>query len=121
MAFTYGGDPSASKSDWLRFVIGDTDVTKVILTDAEVSYIIETYKSEKAILAAAFRQCANHYARTLVKRTLGPQSEDATKRHEYYARMADKYEKEQGYAGIPPLPEYAAEKVFDKDMMSNDV
>ena len=49
-----------------------------------------------------------------VKRALGPQSEDATKRLEYYNTMATKYEKDLMYSGVPPLPDYQGEKVFEK-------
>lgn len=120
MAFTYSGNPGDSRHDWLRFVLGDTNAAKPILTDAEIDYLVGEYPAKKALLAAAFRQCANHFAASLVKRSLGPQSEDATKRHQYYADMANKYEKESNFMGVPPLPPYASEKVFSKNMMGND-
>ena len=120
MTATYSGDPRTSDNDWLRFSIGDTNTTAPILQDAEIAYIVETFTSKRHQLAVAFRQCANAYAVKLVKRSLGPQSEDATKRHEYFATMANKYEKEQSYSGVPPLPDYNDEKFFEKNMMANE-
>jgi len=119
MAFTYSGDPSISQHDWLRFMLGDINEAQPILQDAEIDYIVDTYKHQKQQLAAGFRQCANMFAIKPTKRSLGPQSEDTSKRQEYYATMADKYEKELTYLGTPPLPNYSSEKVFDKGMMSN--
>lgn len=120
MAFTYSGDPSKSKLDWIRFCIGDTNSATPILQDAEIEYILATYPTPQKQLAVSFRQCANTFAAKLVKRSLGPQSEDATKRHEYYAAMATKYEKDLSYSGVPPLPDYQADKVFEKNMMANE-
>jgi hypothetical protein len=120
MAFTYSGNPGASNLDRLRFLIGDTKEIGHILEDEELTYLIDTYTtSENALLAALYRQCANTYGAKMVKRKLGPQSEDATDRQAYFVDLANKYEKLLTYAGVPPTPDYAAEKVFDKDMMAN--
>ena len=120
MAFTYSGNPSASDLDRLRFIIGDTKDVGHLLEDEEILYLVNTYTtSENALLAGLYRQCANTYGSRMVKRKLGPQSEDATDRQAYFVELADKYEKLLMYAGVPPTPAYAAEKVFDKDMMAN--
>ena len=118
MTFSYSGDPGKSKLDLMRFTIGDTDENRAILQDEEIAYILATHPSESKQLAVAFRQCASFFAARLVKRSLGPQSEDASKRQEYYTEMANKCEKGLTYAGVPPLPAYSSEKVFEKGMMS---
>ena len=123
MAFTYSGNPSSSDADFVRFAIGDTNASAPILQDAEIGYIVSITEGTTVAyrLAVAFRAAATALAAKLVKRSLGPQSEDASKRHEYYTRLADKYEKIGSFSGVPPLTEYAADLIFDKNMMANEV
>ena len=117
---TYTG-PANSEADYLRFMLGDTNVVSPILTDIELNYIVDTTVSNSATyrLAVAFRAAASALGPKLVKRSLGPQTEDATARHKYYVSEAEKYEKLSKFSGTPPLPTYSGELVFDKDMMGN--
>jgi len=121
MASSYSGNPANSDLDYIRFVIGDTDLVSPILQDAEINYIISSTaeSTESNRLAVAFRAAATALGAKLVRRSLGPQSEDASKRHAYYVEMADKYEKLKQFSGTPPLPAYVADLVFDKNMMGN--
>jgi hypothetical protein len=122
VAFTYSGDPSNSTADYLRFILGDTNEAAPILQDAEINFIILSTESEStaSMLALAFRSAANALGAKLVKRSLGPQSEDATKRHEYYVSQADRYERVSKFSGTPPLPVYSVDPIFDKNMMGNE-
>jgi hypothetical protein len=121
MAFTYSGDPAHSEADYIRFALGDTNSTNPILTDAEIAYIVSSTASKSTAyrLSVAFRAAATALGARLVKKSLGPQSEDATKRQAYYVEQADKYEKHSAFTGTPPLPVYSADLVFDKNMMEN--
>lgn len=121
MAFSYGGNPGSNEIDFIRFKVGDTVEATAILQDAEIQYILDTYPDKvNKQLAVAFRQCANFFGARMVKRSLGPQSEDASKRLEYYDKMANVFERGLTFAGTPPLPNYQAEKMFEKNMMGND-
>lgn len=120
MSFSYSGNPSRSKIDFVRFKIGDTNPLTALLQDEEINYMVENSSSDEALLAAAFRQAATTIGVHTIKRTLGPQSEDGTQRLKYFMEMADKLEKGLAYAGVPPLPDYSYDKVFDKGMMANE-
>lgn len=120
MSFSYSGDPSNSELDAVRFKLGDTSPVEPLLQDEEIQYLVDTTASEKELLARVFRIAATAMGIRAVKRTLGPQSEDPTQRLKYFNDMADKLEKDLQYAGVPPLPDYAYEKVFNKHMMAND-
>lgn len=120
MSFSYSGDPSISELDRLRFQVGDTDSNMPILQDEEINYIIMQSSNVLKQQAMAFRQMATALGIKAAKRSLGPQTEDTTKRLEYYSRMADYFENQQKYAGVPPTPDYASEKVFFKGMMTNE-
>lgn len=43
MSATYSGDPTDSDRDELRFLIQDTDMTNVLLTDEELDYLINKW------------------------------------------------------------------------------
>lgn len=120
MAFTYRGDPSASDLDYLRFMLGDVREASAVFQDAELNYIISQHESVNRRLAVAFRQAATLLGMRTVKRQLGPQSEDATARLTYYNSQAIIYERAAQYGTTPPLPDYASEAVFGKDMMANE-
>lgn len=121
MAFTYTGDPTSSPVDALRFLVGDTSPENVLMQDAEYAYIIAQFPDSKAKqYAATCRAAATHYAACNVKRSLGPQSEDPRDRANYFASLADKYEKMAAFTATPPLPDYDADKIFYKGMMANE-
>ena len=120
MSFTYSGDPAASQLDAVRFALGDTIKEGALLQDEEINYLLSQNETKSGLMAAAFRQAATCLGIRAVKRTLGPQTEDPTARLNYYKEMAVKYEKGLLYAGVPPLPDYSQEKVFDKNMMANE-
>lgn len=123
MSFTYSGNPETSTLDAVRFMIGDTNPCDPLLQDEEINYLIGRHANDSSngpLMAAVFRQAATCLGIRTVKRSLGPQSEDASARLNYFKEMADKYEKNLQYAGVPPLPDYAFEKVFEKGMMAND-
>lgn len=120
MASTYSGNPADSSKDYLRFMMGDTDMTQPLLTDEEYNYIVANTANVNAQIAQACRQCAMCIGVRATKRTLGPQSEDNTARLNYFANMADKYEAAARFSTTPPLPDYASEKVFTKGMMANE-
>jgi hypothetical protein len=44
--FYYSGDPAASELDELRFLIQDTDPEDVLLTDSELTYMLDKYMPE---------------------------------------------------------------------------
>lgn len=43
MAWSYGGDPSASAKDAVRFLIGDTNPKDQLLQDGEITYVLGQY------------------------------------------------------------------------------
>lgn len=54
MTWTYGGDPSASDRDAVRFEIQDTDPASPLVQDEEIAYAL---LREGNVLAAAARCC----------------------------------------------------------------
>lgn len=54
MAWSYGGDPTTSDRDWVRFRIGDTVETDQLITDGEIASMLaqEPTKQKAALLVA---------------------------------------------------------------------
>lgn len=117
MSWSYSGDPSTSPLDAFRFKLKDTDKNDPLLTDEEINFILTEYKNPNAQLAVGYRQCAATFARKPIKRSLGPQAEDNSKRLQFYKDMADKYEDMLIYSGKPRDPQYQHDVVFEKGMM----
>ena len=63
MPFTYSGDPSTSMRDAVRFLLNDTDSTDVLLTDAEISYLIAEWVNVYAICRAGAETLASKFIR----------------------------------------------------------
>jgi hypothetical protein len=141
MAYSYSGDPSASDLDKYRFSIGDigevvetaevdatplsayfpvdaTPLTETrdnfIMSDEEITFILNNYTSHNTRLYYLFNSCANILSRN-IKRSLGPQYEDPTTRTAEYRTQAEYYKKLSNSSGLS-LPVYASEKCFSKGM-----
>lgn len=53
MKFTYSEDPSSSNLDLVRFLTGDTDASKPVLSDGEINYLLSQYSPKYAAYHAA--------------------------------------------------------------------
>ena len=107
MSWTYSGNPADSPIDECRFLIGDTNEDEPIMQDEEIQYIIDTYGPND-----------NQIKFQLIKRTLGPQSEDPTDRLNFYKQQAASYKAKLAASGLS-LPKNAYPKVFRKGMQNN--
>jgi len=63
MAFTYGGDPSNSNREAVRFWCGDTDSSDQLLADAEIDYILTLESKVIQAAATACEMIASKFAR----------------------------------------------------------
>lgn len=111
MSFSYSGDPSESKLDECRFLLGDTNETAPILQDEEIGYLMSQANNDDNLLKyTLFSHAATIFARD-IKRSLGPQSEDPTARLTYFKNQAEVYKNKLFMSGIS-VPHYAHPKVF---------
>lgn len=118
MSFKYSGDPSKSKLDECRFLLGDVDEKNPILQDEEINYIISQAGTDDTLLKYnLFKQAATIFSRA-IKRSLGPQSEDPTTRLKFYESQAADYKRKLNAKGLS-IPRYAYPKVFSKGMQNN--
>lgn len=118
MSWTYSGDPSSSKVDECRFLIGDTNKSAPIMQDEEIAYLIQQAgNNDDRLKYELFSHAATIFARD-IKRSLGPQSEDPTARLNYFNEQMRIYKAKVMASGIS-IPKYAHPKVFRKGMHNN--
>lgn len=119
MSFSYSGDPTSSKMDECRFLIGDTNQSAPIMQDEEINYIItHVGENENKLRYELFKQAATIFARD-IKRSLGPQSEDPTSRLNFFKEQMELYKTKVTMASGLSMPKYAHPKVFGKGMHNN--
>ena len=87
MAFTYGGDPSNSNLETVRFLIGDTDTIDQLLQDAEITYLLTIESKLYDAAATACETIAAKFARK-ADTSNGTLSEKASQRSLAYERRA---------------------------------
>lgn len=49
MSFTYGGDPTASTTDAVRFLVGDTSPDEPLLSDEEIAFLALTWDDKNSV------------------------------------------------------------------------
>lgn len=121
MSASYSGDPSSSPKDSLRFVLGDTDSTDMLLTDEELNYTLTKYTSEgraaiascKAIIAKLAKECDNK---------LGPAEVKASQRVSAYTVLLKELSKSCGMNAPSGtlMMTTPHETIFSIDMMDNN-
>ena len=87
MTWTYGGAPSTSSSDAFRLLIGDTDTTDQIFSDAEVTYFLAQNSSVTRAAAIGCRAAAAKYARQITY-SLGDLSEQLAQKVRHFSDLA---------------------------------
>jgi hypothetical protein len=118
MTWAYGGDPSASEKDRVRFLIGDTDQEDQLLQDEEINYLVQVKGSAEG---AAIHACSVIMA-TLAREvdyTIGPESVKASQRLENYKTIMQNLRAMVSGANAAPSYKEPEEILFDLGMHDN--
>lgn len=92
MSWTYLGDPSASQTAQVRFLIGDTDTTDQQLQDAEIAWLLTQSPNTYRAAAAACDGLSAKYARKADIGS-GPFKGSFSQRAKAYATLATRLRK----------------------------
>jgi len=126
MSWSYGGDPSASDKDFVRFTLGDTIQTDPLLTDEEILGVLSAGVVPLDAVVSCCEALATKFARLCDSR-LGPQSKAYAQKYEHYSKEAIKFRKRLlNSVSVPTapgivvedLPTVAKESIFSHDMMT---
>ena len=94
----YGGDPSASFVDAVRYLIGDTGTTELV-SDAEINYLRSTVGDNVlAVAAEAARNLSHKYA-ALVDQTVGKISVSYSQKAKQYQDLYNSLRRRAGQSG----------------------
>ena len=97
MAWTYDVTTNRGK---VRFMVGDTDTTDQLLTDAEVDFLLGEEGNNYLAAASAAKAIAAKYSRQ-ADRTVGDLSINASQRAEAYLTLAIELEVKGRGFGVP--------------------
>jgi hypothetical protein len=119
--WSYSGDPSLSKKDEVRFLVGDTNPADPMLSDTEINYLVAQCGNP---WLAAIRGCqvgAMKYGRLLTQ-TVGPFSIEYGQKQAQLLSLAEQLTSaynQQGGAGSPTWTEPALGPLFAVGMDDN--
>jgi len=88
VAWTYGGDPSQSDLDMVRWLVGDTDITDQLVRDEEVQAALDRYGSPERAGAKIARAIAANFSR-LFDKTAGDVKKAMSQKAENFRKLAD--------------------------------
>ncbi len=121
MTWTYGGDPSNSTRDAVRWLVGDTDTTDQQVTDEEITFALSTASSN--VHGAASQVCKGIAAKFARRASIGADgmSEQWTQLQTHYLGLAATYEADakKGVAGISPSVVGAVMDIADNETPSH--
>lgn len=120
MTFTYGGDPSNSTLEEIRFLIGDTDSTDALLSDEEITYIITQAPNTYFAAAMAADMVVSKYGK-YVQRSVGSLSINLGDRATNYEKLSKRLRRigiKKGNAS-PILTNELTDHIFEKQMHDN--
>ena len=114
--FSYGGDPAASTTDAVRFLVGDTNDKRPLLDDREVEFAID--QNPNLNLAAAVL-CEHLFGRFagIADVSVGPVSKSYSKVAELFQKKAQQLRSEACQTAVASFP---ATKVASKQALDLD-
>lgn len=90
MTWTYSGNPASSEKDAVRFLIGDTDTSDQLLSDAEINYVIvESGGSRYQAAHDAAYAIAGKFSRMAQSKSVGDLSISYADRARAYFELAN--------------------------------
>lgn len=115
MAFTYGGNPSASDLAKVRFLLSDTNPSDYELEDAEITYLLAEWEDDVYDAAAAGAEViAGKFAKAATSKTVGDLSLSFQNRAEDYRMLAMRL-KQMKTDKFVPTPWAAAQALVATD------
>lgn len=100
MTATYGGDPSASSKDAVRFWIQDT-ASPFDITDEEIAFVLTLEANPQSAAAQVCRALAAKFAKAVDKK-VGDLSISYSDRQAHYLALADQLDAQGGLTGLMP-------------------
>jgi hypothetical protein len=91
----YTNDPRNSPTDQVRFIVGDTDNTDLVLSNEEIEYLLDTYNSPRRAAVYACEAIMAFYARQ-VDSEIDQIRIIASDRFDHYSKLSLRLRREAG-------------------------
>lgn len=107
MTWTYTGDPANNSRDAVRFLVADTDTTDQLITDEEITYLLDLYVEPPHAAVGAARAIAAKFSREADQaRTVGDLSlsESLSQKSFQYHHLGDHLAGLASGITLPPVP-----------------
>lgn len=91
----YTNDPRNSPTDRVRFIVGDTDNTDLVLSNEEIEYLLDTYNSPRRAAVYACEAIMAFYARQ-VDSEIDQIRIIASDRFDHYSKLSLRLRREAG-------------------------
>lgn len=122
MTWSYSGNPKASQSDEVRFILGDTDTTDQLVSDEEIQYGLSSVNGTVHRTVYLMATAISSKFGRMATLSLGQVNENYVTQSKFYADLASKYAKLSGmsvnWGGAGTLsPDNA---IFGTGMMNNN-
>jgi len=116
LRYSYAGDPSATPSDAVRFLVGDTNPNRPLLDDREVAWAIAENPNQNIAAAVLAEHLFGKFA-AQADISVGPVSKSYSKVAELFKKKADQLRSEACKFAIASFP---ATKIASKDALDDD-
>lgn len=115
MTWTYGGNPSTSDRDEVRYLVGDTDSTDELTSDEEIAYAIAEAGNNKLAAAMVAEAIAAKFARDVDVKN-GPAQEWASQRYKHYHTKAAELRRR---SNASVKPRFGGQSLSTKDTLNS--
>lgn len=116
MAWSYDGDPSASNKDAVRWLVGDTDPARKLVSDEEVAYALGDVSNVHAAAALVADAIAAQFSRDS-DRQVGDLKISASQKSKQYRQTARMLRRK---ASLAVSPFVGGTSVSDKNSRRDD-
>ena len=114
--FSYGGDPSTSPVDAVRFLVGDTNPKRPLLDDREVKWAIDQNPNQNLAAATLAEHLFGKFA-SMADISVGPVSKSYSKVAELFQRKASQLRTEACRSAVPSFP---ATRIASKEALAQN-
>lgn len=117
--WTYSGNPATDQKDAVRFLIGDTDGARQLISDEEILWAISDTGDRYLAAAACCRTLGSETA-AAGKVTVGDMTQEGSRDAEGWMRLAADYERRATLTSSPPSPIFGGESMSRRDTVARD-
>lgn len=108
--WTYSGNPATDEKDAVRFLIGDTDGARQLISDEEILWALDDVGNRYGAAAICCRIIGSD-VQAAGKVTVGDMSQEGARDAHGWMELAERYEQRAVIVASPPTPFFGGESI----------